>query len=67
MSKIDDFGDPKNRERTGVVQFFRLFFGFGRLWGSPGAQNGPKTTPKPSQDLSKPRFLLIVDRFSNIF
>ena len=61
------FGTPKNRERTGVERTFRHFFGFGRLWGSPGAQNGPKTSPQPSQDPSKPRFLMIFDRFSDDF
>ena len=59
------FGTPNFGERTGVERTFRHFFGFGRLWGSPGAQNGPKTSPKPSQDPSKPRFLVILDRFSN--
>ena len=56
-------GTPNFREITGVGRTFRHFFGFGRLWGSPGAQNGPKTSPKPSQDPSKPRFLMIFDRF----
>ena len=58
-------GTPNFGERTGVERTFRHFFGFGRLWGSPGAQNGPKTSPKPSQDPSKPRFSMIFDRFSD--
>ena len=58
-------GPPKNKERTRVERTFRHFLGFERLWGSPGAQNGPKTSPKPSQDPSKPRFLVIVYRFSD--
>ena len=60
-------GTPNFGEITGVGRTFRHFFGFGRLWGSPGAQNGPKTSSKPSQDPSKPRFLMIVDRSWNDF
>ena len=60
-------GTPNFGEITGVEQTFRHFFGFGRLWGSPGAQNGPKTSAKPSQDPSKPRLLVILDRFSDDF
>ena len=60
-------GPPKNKERTRVEETFRHFFGFGRLWSSPGAQNGPKTSPKPSQDPSKPRLLAILNQFSDDF
>ena len=53
-------GTPNFGEITGVERTFRHFFGFGRLWGSPG---GPKTPRDPS----KPRFLMIFDHFRSIF
>ena len=62
-----DFGVPEkqgsNEEWTNFSLLFRLRASLGHLWGTPGSQNGPKTSPKSLRDPSGRQFYTIVVLF----
>ena len=67
IPKMCDFGVPKkqgsNEEWTNFSSLFRLRASLGPLWGTPGSQNGPKTSPKSLKDPSGRRFGTIFAQF----
>ena len=49
-----------NGERTNFWSLFRVRAPLGHPWGTPGGQNGPKTSPKSLRDPPEPHFFMIV-------
>ena len=49
-----------NGERTNFWWLFRFRAPLGHPWGTPGGQNGPKTSPKSLRDPPEPILFMIV-------
>ena len=71
QTEIFDFGVPQkqgsNEECTNFSSLFRLRASLGQLWGTPGSQNGPKTSSKSLRDPSGRQCYTIVVLFLLFF